>query len=131
MARVTVEDCIKVFPNTFELVLLGAQRARELGAGDPPAVASEGEKNTVIALREIAGGRVDPERLRESLIRGLQRIHPEEEPPEQDELDRMILELGGFADPGVSDEQTDNQDHGTSEPEAEDERPEEESLGDR
>jgi DNA-directed RNA polymerase subunit omega len=131
MARVTVEDCIEVLPNTFELVLLGAQRARQLSAGEPPNVVTEGEKSTVIALREIAAGRVDPERLRENLIRGLQRIQPEEEVPEEDELDRMILELGGFADPGVSDEETGHPDHRTSDPETDDERSEEEYLEDR
>ena len=126
MARVTIEDCIEVLPNTFELVLLGAQRARELGAGDRPAVASDGEKNTVIALREIAAGRVDPERLRESLIRGLQRIQPEEEVPEEDELEQFIGELGDFTGAETSDDEMGDLYEEVLEPESDDEHAEQE-----
>ena len=54
MARITVEDCIDKFPSRFELVLVASQRARKLHSGDEPTVEKDNDKNTVIALREIA-----------------------------------------------------------------------------
>ena len=54
MARITVEDCIDKFPSRFELVLVASQRARKLHSGDDPTVEKDNDKNTVIALREIA-----------------------------------------------------------------------------
>jgi len=60
MARVTVEDCLKNVSNRFELVLVASKRARQLAKeGKDPLVPSEGDKMTVIALREIAGGLID------------------------------------------------------------------------
>lgn len=57
MARVTVEDCLKVVPNRFELTLIAAKRARDLATGGKDAlVAWENDKPTVVALREIAAG---------------------------------------------------------------------------
>ena len=53
MARVTVEDCVVKIPNRFELVLLAAQRAREITSGAPMTVERDDDKNPVIALREI------------------------------------------------------------------------------
>ncbi len=63
MARVTVEDCLNNVDNLFELVLLASARARRLANGAPPAVPTDNDKVTVIALREIAEGRVTPEML--------------------------------------------------------------------
>ena len=63
MARITVEDCLKVFPNRFQLTLAATYRARQLGAGASPMVESNKDKNTVIALREIAAGKVGIEML--------------------------------------------------------------------
>jgi len=74
MARVTVEDCTESVPNAFDLVLLAAQRARELGVGDTPRVAPENDKNTVLALREIADNKTDPAHLREALVARHRRI---------------------------------------------------------
>lgn len=54
MARVTVEDCISVVNNRFKLILLAAQRAKELEMGAQPSVLRDNDKSTVIALREIA-----------------------------------------------------------------------------
>ena len=59
MARVTVEDCMEKIPNLFEMVLTAAKRARQLSNGAEPQVDPEGDKPTVIALREIAEGKVD------------------------------------------------------------------------
>jgi DNA-directed RNA polymerase subunit omega len=58
MARVTVEDCLENVENRFQLVLVAAKRARQLAIGADPRVARENDKNTVIALREIAEGHV-------------------------------------------------------------------------
>ena len=59
MARVTVEDCLKHVKNRFELVLLSAKRARQLMRGKDPKVEWDGDKPTVVALREIAEGFTD------------------------------------------------------------------------
>ncbi len=57
MARITIEDCLDKVPNRFELVLAGAQRAKQLLKGAPPLVESD-NKEVVTALREIAAGKV-------------------------------------------------------------------------
>ncbi|MCB1741483.1 MAG: DNA-directed RNA polymerase subunit omega [Gammaproteobacteria bacterium] len=59
MARITVEDCIEQVSNRFELVLLATKRARQIARGAAPLVPEENDKPTVIALREIAEGRID------------------------------------------------------------------------
>ena len=59
MARITVEDCLEVVGNRFELVLMATKRARQLANGAEPAVHAEQDKPTVLALREIAGRRID------------------------------------------------------------------------
>lgn len=63
MARVTVEDCVEVMPNRFELVISAAQRARMIANGADPMVDEESDKPTVIALREIAEGKVNDDNL--------------------------------------------------------------------
>ncbi len=57
MARITVEDCLENVPNRFELVLLGARRAKQLLKGARPLVATD-NKEVVASLREIADGKV-------------------------------------------------------------------------
>lgn len=91
MARVTVEDCVLKVPNRFELVMLAAQRARNLGAGTPLTVDRDDDKNPVISLREIAEGTVDLGELEASLIRGLQKVVETDE-PESDELDALGMQ---------------------------------------
>ncbi len=59
MARVTVEDCLANVDNRFQLVLVAARRARQLASGAQASVAWENDKATVVALREIAAGRID------------------------------------------------------------------------
>lgn len=59
MARITVEDCLEVVDNRFDLVLMATQRARQLARGADPMVDDENDKPTVIALREIAARKVD------------------------------------------------------------------------
>lgn len=66
MARVTVEDCADKIGNLFDLVLVSSKRARQLAHGQEPGVALDGDKVTVLALREIAEGQVDRSVLAES-----------------------------------------------------------------
>ncbi|MFM7622992.1 MAG: DNA-directed RNA polymerase subunit omega [Alphaproteobacteria bacterium] len=73
MARVTVEDCIDVIPNRFELVMLAAQRAKDLAAGAMVTLPRDNDKNPVLALREIGAQHVSVEALREESIRTMQR----------------------------------------------------------
>jgi DNA-directed RNA polymerase subunit omega len=86
MARVTVEDCVLKIPNRFDLVMLSAQRAREIAAGGALTVERDNDKNPVVALREIADSSVDVDNLRQALITGLQK-HVETEEPEEDMME--------------------------------------------
>lgn len=94
MARVTVEDCVVKVPNRFELVLLAAQRSRNLGAGAPLSLDRDNDKNPVVALREIAEGTVDLGELESGLIRGLQKVVEIEE-PEGEDAELTAIGLGG------------------------------------
>ncbi|HZF45322.1 MAG TPA: DNA-directed RNA polymerase subunit omega [Sphingomonadaceae bacterium] len=85
MARVTVEDCVDKVPNRFDLVLLAAQRAREISGGAELTVDRDRDKNPVVALREIAEETVRPRELKESLTQSLQRVLPDDE-DEADEI---------------------------------------------
>jgi DNA-directed RNA polymerase subunit omega len=60
MARITVEDCLAVVDNRFELVLMATKRARQLANGADPLVEASNDKPTVLALREIAMRKVTP-----------------------------------------------------------------------
>lgn len=96
MARVTVEDCVVKIPNRFNLVMLAAQRARNIAAGVPLTIERDDDKNPVIALREIADETVDLGELEGALIKGLQKFVEMDE-PEEDEMDMLSLqqEMGG------------------------------------
>ena len=91
MARVTVEDCIEKVENRFELVLLAAQRARDISVGAELQVDKNNDKNPVIALREIAEKKLDNDDLKEGIINGMQR-YIEREEGEEDEEDIAALE---------------------------------------
>jgi len=65
MARVTVEDCLDKVDNRFELVLVATKRARLIANGKEPLVDWENDKPTVVALREIADGLIDPKAIDE------------------------------------------------------------------
>ncbi|MFP3869154.1 MAG: DNA-directed RNA polymerase subunit omega [Desulfobacteraceae bacterium] len=58
MARVTIEDCLNKLPNRFALVHIGAQRVRQLYHGAPLLIKGRNNKEIVMALREIAAGKV-------------------------------------------------------------------------
>lgn len=79
MARVTVEDCIEKMPNRFDLVLIAAQRARNIHKGDEVSIDRNNDKPPVIALREIADDKIDTQSVEEDLIKSLQRMDEEEE----------------------------------------------------
>ena len=79
MARVTVEDCVDKVPNRFDLVLLAAQRAREISGGSELTIDRDRDKNPVVALREIAEQTVKPRDLKEALVTSLQKILPDDE----------------------------------------------------
>jgi DNA-directed RNA polymerase subunit omega len=83
MARVTVEDCVLKVPNRFELVLLAAQRAREVTGGAQITLERDNDKNPVVALREIADETISLDTLQNSLIKGMQK-HVEIDEPEED-----------------------------------------------
>lgn len=103
MARVTVEDCVERVPNRFKLVMLAAQRARELSVGSEITVDRDNDKNPVVALREIAEKTVDTADLEEELIRSMQR-HADTDDPEEEaaELLAMEEELSATADAEMS-----------------------------
>ena len=96
MARVTVEDCVVKVPNRFELVLLAAQRAREITSGAPLTLDRDNDKNPVVALREIADETVGLDHLQDSLVRGMQKHVEIDEPEEAPDLEQTLF---GVADP--------------------------------
>ena len=79
MARVTVEDCVDKVPNRFDLVLLSAQRARQVSGGAELTIDRDRDKNPVVALREIAEETVKPAELQESLVSSLQRVQVDDD----------------------------------------------------
>jgi DNA-directed RNA polymerase subunit omega len=80
MARVTVEDCIDKVPNRFELVLIATHRARAIAKGALPSIERENDKDSVVALREIAERTVRPDDAREALIHSIQQMVEVDEP---------------------------------------------------
>lgn len=84
MARITVEDCLEHVDNRFELVLLATKRARQLLAGAESLVEWGDDKATVVALREIASGKLDVGKLREVDMDG--GVGPVRETPSQPQM---------------------------------------------
>ena len=89
MARVTVEDCVDKIPNRFDLVLMAAQRARQVSGGADLTIERDRDKNPVVALREIADETVQPEDLKDSLVGSLQKVQVDD--------DEMPDEIGSIA----------------------------------
>jgi len=102
MARVTVEDCVLKIPNRFKLVMLAAQRARDLSVGAPLTVDRDNDKNPVVALREIADETVPLPDLEEGLIKGLQKHADTDEPGEEPEMLAIEEELASAASENIS-----------------------------
>lgn len=91
MARVTVEDCVEKIPNRYELLLIASQRAKDIASGSPINVDRDNDKNSVVALREIAENKANIEDLQRSLVMGLQK-YVEVEEPEEEELEILAAE---------------------------------------
>ena len=100
MARITVEDCVKVVKNRFELVLLASRRARDLSNGAPLTVAKDNDKNPIVSLREIAEKTVCCDLLEEAIIKNFQRVslHDETDSALEDELEDSSQEDGNWYD---------------------------------
>ena len=93
MARVTVEDCIPVVNNRFELVLYAAERSRAIGRGSEITVQKDDDKDSVVALREIADGNLDLAALQEGIVRSLQK-HFERDETDEDPVEAYARSLG-------------------------------------
>jgi DNA-directed RNA polymerase subunit omega len=91
MARITVEDCLDRVDNRFELVLVAARRARDLALGREALVAWENDKPTVVALRELAEGKLD-HLIKEKYAR------PVPPPPEPEPVHTPLDETSAEAD---------------------------------
>ena len=87
MARVTVEDCIDKVESPYELVLVAKERAVQLNSGLEPTLDRDNDKNTVIALREIAGEKIKVPDLTESAVHKLRKhVEQVDEGAEDDEI---------------------------------------------
>ena len=86
MARVTVEDCIDKVESPYDLVLVAKERATQLNSGIEPLIKRDNDKNTVIALREIAAEKIKVSDLEESAIYKLRKhVEQVEDSSEEDE----------------------------------------------
>jgi len=94
MARVTVEDCKKVIPNHFELVVLASRRGRDISTGSPILVEKSNDKNAVIALREIAARKLNIDLMRDNLLQDFRKNRHIEDDLE-DNKQENYLELEG------------------------------------
>ena len=104
MARVTVEDCVERIPNRFQLVLLAAQRARNLSRGEELTIDRDNDKNPVVALREIAEETISVEKLELDLVKSLSRA-PEPEPADEEVLDLIPTDQNIFGLQDVSNDE--------------------------
>ena len=105
MARVTVEDCVLKIPNRFQLVMMAAQRSRELSVGGELTVDRDNDKNPVVALREIADETVPLDELENAVVEGLQRNIDVDELAEEEDDDMLqvteaLNELAGLVEGG-------------------------------
>ena len=110
MARVTVEDCIQEIPNRFDLVVTAAQRAKSISSGVPLTLDRDNDKDSVVALREIAEETIDIANVHEELIQSFQKPvrtvpdSPEEEgapalPPALEEMQAAMDDPNAFMQP--------------------------------
>lgn len=115
MARVTVEDCIQHVENRFELVLVASQRAKNIASGAPLTIDRNGEKDPVIALREIGKQTIQVPQLREALLTSYQKradldVIPQDDTIGQEEAARVFaademksLQVEDFDEENVTD----------------------------
>lgn len=90
MARITVEDCISKVPNHFDLIVLAARRARDLSSGELPRISRDHDKNTIVALREIASGTVSPAEMHGRIIEAIS-VAPVQRVPDLDMLPDVVI----------------------------------------
>src|SRR5579884_2525648 len=109
MARVSVEDCVLQVPNRFQLVLLAAQRAREITSGAPLTLDRDDDKNPVVALREIAEHTVELDHLNDSLVRGMQKHVEIEEPEETADLEQTLFGIAEPIGPVIGEDEIDEE----------------------
>ena len=103
MARVTVEDCVLKIPNRFELVMMAAQRARDVATSAALSIDRDNDKNPVVALREIADETIGLDELRNALIKGHQKVVEPDE-PEDDIVELMAGEQAWAQQMAVGDD---------------------------
>ena len=89
MARITVEDCLSKIDNQYDLVLLAKERASQLNAGGKPLVPVNNDKNTVISLREIGGGKISIKTIEDSAINKLRKVQSESTELDDLEIDTV------------------------------------------
>ena len=89
MARITVEDCLSKIDNQYDLVLLAKERAAQLNAGGKALVPLNNDKNTVISLREIGGGKISIKTIEDSAINKLRKVQIESTELEDLETDTV------------------------------------------
>ena len=87
MARVTVEDCIDKVDSPYELVLVAKERATQLNSGVEATLDRDNDKNTVIALREIAGESISVDQMKNDLVEEYQTVSPQNDNEEELSLD--------------------------------------------
>ena len=88
MARITVEDCLEKIDSQYDLVLLAKERTTQLNTGEKSLVPEEGDKNTVIALREIGEGKISIKTVEDSAINKLRKIQSQPKELEDLEIDQ-------------------------------------------
>jgi DNA-directed RNA polymerase subunit omega len=99
MARVTVEDCIMHIPNRFELVIIAAQRAKQIASGTPLTIDRDNDKDAVVSLREIADKTIDIEQMKEESIQSFTKRQyvdhsQHSESAKTSEVEEMLAEEG-------------------------------------
>ncbi len=104
MARVTVEDCVERIPNRFDLVMLAAQRSRDISGGAQLELERDNDKNPVVALREIADEKLEFDELKDSLVKGLQKFVEADEAEEEEDPEAFAAALLS-GEPDVEDEE--------------------------
>ncbi len=99
MARVTVEDCIMHIPNRFELVIVAAQRAKQIASGTPLTLDRDNDKDAVVSLREIAEKTIDLGQIKEDIVQSFCKKQMVEQPLRAEtkastEVEEMLAEEG-------------------------------------
>ena len=90
MARITVEDCLEVIDNQYDLVLLAKERTTQLNSGSSPLVSEDNDKRTIISLREIGDKKIEIDELEKSAILRL-RKEPDESFEQEEDEDTSIV----------------------------------------